>query len=203
MIDTTTKAYALRKEGLAKLRYVLQEIQAGRLNHQQETWHCGTAHCVFGWLEMHEATAKMPLDKILTLDIDKEIAKRGEDFEGDFIRINGATIRLDENTFNAWARKYKFDLSAMVDTEYYCTVEDVLEDIYDGDAQLPQQFEALETLEKHFLGEVQTVTESPFNTTAQQEANYNRVVTELGANTTCGIDPTPVNEWLADAAGAR
>lgn len=39
----------LPKEITDEIRYILEGIKSGRLEHVQSDFHCGTAHCVAGW----------------------------------------------------------------------------------------------------------------------------------------------------------
>ena len=41
-----------KKEGRQLLREVVEGILDGSLDHNQEYYHCGTAHCVAGWFEV-------------------------------------------------------------------------------------------------------------------------------------------------------
>ena len=33
---------------------IIQGIKSGKLNHEQSSFHCGTAHCLAGWMEVKE-----------------------------------------------------------------------------------------------------------------------------------------------------
>lgn len=168
---TNSKAHQLRREGLAKVRYVLQEIKAKRLNHKQGTWHCGTAHCVFGWVDMFEAMQVMPLEDIIKINLD-EIAEESDDYYNDVLTVNGHKFHLEEGTLFAWYRKYKF-------SEDDARSEELLIAIYEGTATLKTQFAALEKLEIYLFGEEQVVTENPFEVTTQQQKNFQELMFAL------------------------
>ena len=40
----------ITKEVIAKIKDVMSQIKDGKLKHEQSQWHCGTAHCLIGWL---------------------------------------------------------------------------------------------------------------------------------------------------------
>jgi hypothetical protein len=179
---TNTKAHELRKEGLSKLRYVLQEIKAKRLKHNQRKIHCGTAHCVFGWLDMMEGTAKMPLKVIKKLDLGGYYTN----LQNKAITVNGHKFRLQENTLEAWCRKYKLS----DDPEH--PIGEHIYIIYRASSTLRQQFKSLENLEVMILGEVQVVDYNPFDTEFQektgQQKNFEMLMEALSAK------PTEVSE---------
>jgi len=74
-----------------ELRYILEGIRDGRLQHKQESYHCGTAHCVAGWkevldvckIETKKSFFKVPQRAIrdMSKDIDT-LEEKVEDLEG-------------------------------------------------------------------------------------------------------------------------
>lgn len=55
-VEKARKALGL-KDGLPndvidEMQYILDRIEDGTFKHDQENWHCGTAHCFFGWKQM-------------------------------------------------------------------------------------------------------------------------------------------------------
>lgn len=48
----------LPKEITDQIRFILEGIKAGKLEHNQEVVHCGTAHCVAGWHAVFKAKEK-------------------------------------------------------------------------------------------------------------------------------------------------
>lgn len=42
----------LPKSVIAEMRFIVNGIIAGKLNHYQPSFHCGTAHCIAGWANL-------------------------------------------------------------------------------------------------------------------------------------------------------
>lgn len=45
----TKKLPPLPKEITDQIRYILEKIESGEFRHTQETYHCGSSHCIAGW----------------------------------------------------------------------------------------------------------------------------------------------------------
>jgi len=146
--DKNSKLYQTRQEGLHKLRYILQQVEAKKLEHKQSNWHCGTAHCIFGWLEVFELSKKVPLRKLKSFDFDKRIDNHND---ATVLTVGKTRLRLADDIVEDWQKRYRIP-----------NIRDLLHRIYGGDAQFPDQFDALEELEIHLLGSVQKVTKNPF-----------------------------------------
>lgn len=41
-----------RKETMERLEFVVSGCESGKLSHKQGWYHCGTAHCIAGWLQV-------------------------------------------------------------------------------------------------------------------------------------------------------
>ena len=65
-----TKLKPLSKRAIAELETVVSGIEKGKLQHNQSYIHCGTAHCICGWLEMRHfaSQAKIPMATIKTVE---------------------------------------------------------------------------------------------------------------------------------------
>lgn len=53
----TSKKEPLSEKALKEMRFIMDGIKEGRLQHDQGSWHCGSAHCFAGWCEVIAATA--------------------------------------------------------------------------------------------------------------------------------------------------
>lgn len=49
---TWVKENPLSEKALKEMRYIMDGILSGRMEHKQNEWHCGTAHCFAGWGEL-------------------------------------------------------------------------------------------------------------------------------------------------------
>lgn len=50
----------LSDEALEEMRFIMDGILSGTLNHIQTHFHCGTAHCFAGWKVVLDAKKKCP-----------------------------------------------------------------------------------------------------------------------------------------------
>lgn len=44
----------LTKERYEEVKAIIADIRSGKKSHNQALYHCGTAHCIAGWLEVNE-----------------------------------------------------------------------------------------------------------------------------------------------------
>lgn len=53
-----------------EIREILEGCQSGRLEHEQEIYHCGTAHCIAGWKAVLDYSKAKNNKSIIKADFD-------------------------------------------------------------------------------------------------------------------------------------
>lgn len=121
----------LPKEVTNEIRFILEGCRDGRLEHNQEEFHCGSAHCISGWKEVMDYS-KTATDNVTADDI------------------------THTSGFRDWERQWEKALTAQgVDTpttwdyarhQWGLTYKEAYELFWDKKA-FPEQFAMLEKLE--------------------------------------------------------
>ena len=70
----------LTQEKYLEVKDIISDIKSGKKPHDQRSYHCGTAHCIAGWLEINELERRSLSTKFVNTA--KNIYA-WEDFNGD------------------------------------------------------------------------------------------------------------------------
>jgi hypothetical protein len=61
----------LKKSAIKNMRAIFEGIRDGRLKHIQNSWHCGSAHCIFGWKITLDAARMARVPQLINMNFDK------------------------------------------------------------------------------------------------------------------------------------
>jgi hypothetical protein len=63
----------LSNRTLKEMRFIMDGILEGRLEHNQKVWHCGTAHCFMGWAMVFIKSALLNRKSIFTTSLRRDV----------------------------------------------------------------------------------------------------------------------------------
>lgn len=128
----------LSKKITNEIRWILEGCRDGKLKHNQEAFHCGTAHCIAGWKVTLDAS-KMIDGALLTADF-------GED-EGALPKmVNGWDLTKFRRKNARYIWNDDFDDWAYAQSKWRLIGEEA-SGLFDWRRTFEQQFALLEKLE--------------------------------------------------------